>query len=91
MNLTVELTTDQIVDFIQKMPPEEKRAVLLALAEQAEANRAERMDYAEAQLRKLCASRGLDWDTMTEAERENFVDDLIHEDREYNLTAQIKE
>ena len=77
MNLTLELTTDQIVDFIQKMPPEEKRAVLLALAEQAEANRAARMDYAEAQFRKLCASRELDWDTMTGVERENFVDDLI--------------
>ena len=84
MNLTVELTTDQVIDFVQQIPPEEKREVLLALAEQAEANRASRMDYAEAQLRKLCASRELDWDTMTEEERENFVDDLIHEDRECN-------
>ena len=75
MNLTVELTTDQIIDFIQQMPPEEKREVLLALAEQAEANRVARMDYAEAQFRKLCASQGLNWDAMTESERENFVVD----------------
>ena len=66
------------------MPPEEKRAVLLALAEQIETNQAARMDYAEAQFRKLCASRELNWDAMTEAARENFVDDLIHEDRECN-------
>ena len=84
MNLTVELTTDQVIDFVQQIPPEEKRAVLLVLAEQAEANRAARMDYAEAQFRKLCASRELDWDTMTETEREEFVDNLIHEDRECN-------
>lgn len=84
MNLTVELTTDQVIDFVQQIPPEEKREVLLALAEQAETSRAERMEYAEAQFRKLCASRGLDWDAMTEAERENFVDDLIHEDRGCN-------
>ena len=44
--------------------------------------RAARMDYAEAQFRKLCTSRGLDWDAMTETDREQFVDDLIHEDRE---------
>ena len=44
--------------------------------------RAARMDYAEAQFRKLCTSRGLDWDAMTEIDREQFVDDLIHEDRE---------
>ena len=84
MNLTVELTTDQVVGFVQQMPPEEKLTLLLTIAEQAAANRAARMDYAEAQFRQLCTSRGLDWDTMTEAERENFVDDLIHEDRECN-------
>ncbi len=44
--------------------------------------RAAHMDYAEGRFRELCASRGLDWDAMTETDRENFVDDLIHEDRE---------
>lgn len=41
-----------------------------------------RMAEAEAQFRRLCADRELNWDTMTEAEREHFVDDLVHEDRE---------
>lgn len=45
-------------------------------------DRAARVDYAEAQFRQLCTSRGLDWDAMTETDRERFVDDLIHEDRE---------
>jgi predicted Fe-S protein YdhL (DUF1289 family) len=84
MNLTVEFTTDQVVGLVRQMPPEEKRAVLLAIAEEAEASRTERQNSAESQFRQLCASRGLNWDTMTEAERENFVDDLIHEDRECN-------
>ncbi len=82
MNLTVELTTDQVVGFVQQMPAEERRALLLAIAEQAAANQEARIDYAEIQLRQLCADRGLDWDAMSEAERENFIDDLIHEDRE---------
>ena len=82
MNLTVELTTDQIVGFVQQMPPEERRTLLLAIAEQAAANREARIDHAEAQLRQLCTDRGLDWDALPETERENFVDDLIHEDRE---------
>jgi len=33
----------------------------------------------EAQLRSVCAKRGLDWDRMSEDERETFVDDLLHE------------
>ena len=83
MNLTVELTTDQVVSFVQQMPPEERQALLLKIAEQAAANREACIADAESQLRQLCAARGLNWDAMTEAERENFVDDLIHEDRAY--------
>lgn len=80
MNLTVELTTDQVLNLVRQMPPQEKRAVLLAIAQQAEAGREKRRDEAEMRLRQLCLSRGLDWDAMTEDEREAFVDDLLHED-----------
>lgn len=82
MNATIELTTEQLIDFIQQMPPKEKRAVLIALAERTSVGEEERMKYAEAQVRQLCTSRGLNWDTMTEEEREDFIDDLVHEDRE---------
>ncbi len=82
MNATIELTTEQLIDFIQQMPPKEKRAVLIALAERTSVGEEERMKYAEAQVRQLCTSRGLNWDTMTEEEREDFIDDLVHENRE---------
>ena len=82
MNATIELTTEQLIDFIDQMPPKEKRAVLIALAERTRVGEKERMKYAESQVRQLCASRGLNWDTMTEEEREDFIDDLVHEDRE---------
>ena len=84
MNATIKLTTEQVIDFIQQMPPKEKRAVLIALAEKASMGEEERMKYAESQVRQLCTSRGLNWDTMTEEEREDFIDDLVHEDRECN-------
>lgn len=48
MNLTLELTTEQIIDLVQQMPPEEKLTVLKALAKEARAGRAERMKYAES-------------------------------------------
>ena len=84
MNLTLELTTEQVIDFLQQMPPEEKLAVLKALAKTARAGRAERMKYAESKVRQLCAERGVDWDAMTEDERLYFIDDIVHEDRECN-------
>ena len=81
MNLTLELTTEQVIDFLRQMPPEEKLTVLKVLAKEARAGRTERMKYAESKVRELCAERGLDWDAMSEDERLYFIDDLVHEDR----------
>lgn len=75
------LTEEQVLELVKQLPPERKRAALLSLAEEARAQREARIDYAEAQLRRLCAQRGLDWDALSEDEREAFIDDLIHEDR----------
>lgn len=82
MDLTIKLTTEQVIDFIQQIPPEEKFTVLTTLAEQAHADHAEQIKYGEKKMRQICAARGLDWDAMTEEERINFIDDIVHEDRE---------
>lgn len=42
------------------------------------------LGQAEDALRHACARRGFKWDAMTEEERENFIDDLVHEDRPCN-------
>jgi hypothetical protein len=77
----LELTDQQVVDLVKQLPPERQRAALLTLAAGAGERRAERIAYAEDQLRRVCAKRGLTWDKMSEDEREAFIDDLIHEDR----------
>ncbi len=75
-------TTAQIVDLVLALPSEQKKEVLIALAGDSERRRDERMALGEARLRALSAERGLDWDAMRENEREGFVNDLIHEDRQ---------
>ena len=87
MKFTVKLTVKEIIDFLQQIPPREKIALLITLAEQAHAEHAEQIKYGEAKVRKICAARGLDWDTMTEEERIGFIDDLVHEDRECDLKS----
>jgi TRAP-type C4-dicarboxylate transport system substrate-binding protein len=77
----LELSDEQVVDLVKQLPPERQRAALLALAAGAGQRREERMKYAEQQLQQRCAKRGLDWDKMSEDEREAFIDDLVHEDR----------
>ena len=78
---TLELTEQQVVELVKQLDPERKRAALMALAADATGRREQRMQFAEAQLRRLCAERGLNWDKLSEDEREAFIDDLVHEDR----------
>jgi hypothetical protein len=77
----LELSDAQVVELVKQLPPERQRAALLALAAGAAGRREERMQYAEGQLRRISAERGLEWDEMSEDQREDFVDDLLHEDR----------
>ena len=67
---TLELTDQQVVELVKQLPAEQKRTALLALANDAAARRDERMEFAQAQIRRICAERGLNWDKMSEDERD---------------------
>ncbi len=75
----LELTDEQVISLVRQLPANRKRTALLALAEDAEARCDERLRFGEAQLRQLCAERGLNWDNLPEDQREEFVDRLLHE------------
>ncbi len=75
----LELTDEQVISLVRQLPATRKREALLALAEDAEVRNDERMRFAETQLRRLCAERGMDWDRLPEDAREEFVDRLLHE------------
>ena len=78
---SVELTNEQVVELVRQLPAEAKREVLLALADDAQSRRGERMAQAAEQLRQRAAERGLNWDAMNDNERQALVDDLVHEVR----------
>ena len=76
----LELTDEQVISLVRQLPSARKRTALLALAQEAQARRDERLRIGEAQLRRLCAERGLDWDRLSEDQREEFVNRLLHEE-----------
>lgn len=82
MEVTIKLTTEQIINSIQQLPGEDKLAVVLALAKESMPRRAERMQYLESKVRDVCTKRGLNWDTMTDEDRQDFINAIVHEDRE---------
>lgn len=78
---TMTLTNNQVIDLVKQLPPKDKRSALFALAEEVAGQRRARMQLAESRLRQLATQRGLDWDKMTDEEREGFIDELLHEDK----------
>ncbi len=75
----LELNDEQVISIVRQLPAARRRTALLALAQDAQARREERLRFGEAQLRRASAERGLVWDSLSEAEREAFVDVLLHE------------
>ncbi len=77
---TSQLTYEQAVQFVKQLPPQGKKAVLMALAEECKRQRETLLEYGEERIRYICAQRGIDWTSLTDEERERFIDDLLHED-----------
>lgn len=63
------------------MLPEQMREVLLRLAKSG--SQQQRHEFTETQLRRAYAEPQRDWDAMSADERQAFIDDLVHEDRQY--------
>ena len=75
----LELTDEQVLSLVRQLPAPARKAALLALAQEAGRQRGERITLAEEQLRQRAREHGLNWDSMTEDERESFVNRLLHE------------
>jgi hypothetical protein len=76
--ITLEIPESQIVAWVQQLSPVAKRAVLQALIPEMEQFEA-LVDYGDQRIRDLCAERGLDWNTLSEAERHQLIDTLLHQ------------
>lgn len=75
----LQLEPKQVAELVRQMSPNEQRQTLYALAEGASRHE-EWMAFAETRLIAVARQRGLDWASMTESEREVFIDDLMHEE-----------
>ena len=75
----MDLSVDQVVMLFRQLPPETRHDALVALAQDSAADRAAAQRKAEAKLRAQATARGLDWDKLSEDERERLVDEWLHE------------
>ena len=76
--VTLEVPESQIVDSVKRVSPEARRAILRTLIPRLDEFE-DLVDRGNQRVRALCAERGLDWDGLSEQERQGLVDDLVHE------------
>lgn len=82
---TLTLTDEQIIELVKQLPPT-KQAELFQFLQQQQQEKWEELSRAgQGGVRRAALQRGKNWDTMTEDEREDFIDDIVHEDRQCNL------
>jgi ATP phosphoribosyltransferase regulatory subunit HisZ len=79
---TLTLTDDQIIELVKQLPLT-KQAELFQFLQQQQQEKWKELSHAGQEgVRKAALQRGKNWDIMTEEEREDFIDDIVHEDRQ---------
>lgn len=79
----VALTNQEkhIVDLFHGLPPERRSYVMLVMAG-ADPDAWKRYQaQGEQRLRELSAQRGVDWDSLNDDQRQDFVSELLDENR----------
>jgi hypothetical protein len=77
---TLTLSNEQVVEMVKQLPVELQTELFRFLLLQQWEKWEQLSRYGADQARLITQERGLDWDRMTEEERENLIDDLVHED-----------
>lgn len=74
-----QISDDEIIDRVRQLPPAKQSQLLRVLITASWPEWAAGADYGEARAREAAKRRGLDWSLMREADREVFIDDVLHE------------
>ena len=69
----------QIVDLFRGLPAERRPQVLLAIAGADPDTWKRYQEQGEQRLRHLASGRGLDWDNLSDDQRQDFISDVLDE------------
>ncbi len=75
-NLT--LTNEQVIELFKQLPEDQQKEVYKILILGQWGHLKPVFDEGAERARIVAKERGRDWDTMTEDEREEFIDEIVH-------------
>jgi hypothetical protein len=76
--LTLTIPETQLIEWVQHLSPANKRTVLRALIPALDDYEV-LVTYGSERARAAAAQRGLDWETLTNPQREELIDAILHE------------
>lgn len=77
--ILLPLQETQMIGLARQLTPTGKQALLRALIPDM-GDLDHLVDYGNQRMRVIAAQRGVDWETLTDDERMQLIDDLTHED-----------
>jgi len=79
--VTLTQYEQDMVDRFRQLPPERRRHLMQVMYHTDADRWSGYQNEAESRLRALATERGLDWDKLDDEQRQDFVNDLVHESR----------
>jgi hypothetical protein len=75
----IELTEEQVRQLVLQLPEEQRKALVLELLRLHWQEWTRLSESGQEHIRRIARERGLDWDQMSEEEREALIDQILHE------------
>ena len=77
--VTLTLDDKQVLDLVRQLPDERRAWLFQQLLQDEWPAWTELAGYGRDRARAVAAARGVNWDSLTDAEREEMIDTLLHE------------
>jgi alpha-D-ribose 1-methylphosphonate 5-triphosphate synthase subunit PhnH len=78
---TLDLTDEQAISLVTQLPAARQATLLHYLLTRQWPTWLDLAASSQEAIQALAAQAGHDWTAMSDAEREAFIDDVVHEDR----------
>jgi hypothetical protein len=73
------LTDEQAIQLVEQLPQQQQAKLMQALLQKSWGQWLELSQSGQANIRQIAAGKNKNWDEMNEDEREELIDEILHE------------
>ncbi|BBC23798.1 hypothetical protein [Pseudanabaena sp. ABRG5-3] len=76
---SITISTEQVLELVKQLPQDQKIEIFRFLLVSQWQEWQDLSSYGSDKVKLAAQERGYDWENMSEAEREEFIDEVLHE------------